>query len=270
MAEPKVNLTTQTLATGSIPFFGQNFTGVGLINGISLSAIESELGTKLPKSGGTMSGSVDMGGNNFTTVGLLNGINPANIVVIADLIFTNLSDVPSSYAVGDALKLLRVNAAHDGLEFVDPVAALSPSGTATITAPDNGVVTVSLPYAQGDTNYRIIATGDASGGWSVPVKTVNSFEIHASSSAWVGDVDWMLVRNGDTGDPDRDGTATIVSGGVVAVTFGTPYADANYKAFATPSMTVGYSVKNKLSTGFEIHLSSSIVTGDVDWFTIYG
>jgi hypothetical protein len=35
--------------------------------------------------------------------------------------FIELSDTPGSYIAGDALKLVRVNAAHTALEFVSPV-----------------------------------------------------------------------------------------------------------------------------------------------------
>jgi hypothetical protein len=44
--------------------------------------------------------------------------------------FTDLSDVPGVYAVGDALKLVRVNAIHTGLEFggAITISAASASG----------------------------------------------------------------------------------------------------------------------------------------------
>ena len=47
----------------------------------------------------------------------INGVLSADVQGGGASAFTDLTDVPASYAVGDALKYVRVNAAHNGLEF---------------------------------------------------------------------------------------------------------------------------------------------------------
>jgi len=150
------------------------------------------------------------------------------------------------------------------------ITAFDAAGTESIAAPDSGVKTVAFVTVQPDTNYRILLTGDTIGSHCCKNKTVNGFEIHAQTSGWVGDVDWALTRKDDTGLDDRSETETIVAGGTVTVSFPIPYPDTNYRILLTPSMTTALYYKNKTANGFEIHASSSVVTGDVDWCTKYG
>jgi hypothetical protein len=73
MAEPKINLGTQSFTTADVDLGGFDLTTVGLINGYDI----ADLDNKLNLSGGTLSGDLNMGGNNFTTVGLINGYDIA-------------------------------------------------------------------------------------------------------------------------------------------------------------------------------------------------
>lgn len=84
-------------------------------------ALKPNPGLYLPLQGGTMSGDIDMAKNRILK--LPAPTDPQEAARLADVggvtTFVALTDTPGNY-VGDALKLVRVNAGQTALEFVTP------------------------------------------------------------------------------------------------------------------------------------------------------
>lgn len=66
----------------------------------------------------------------------------------------------------------------------------------------------------------------------------------------------------------RQGTATFVSSGTVAVTF-TTFGDADYKIVLTPDADENVYYSSKIATGFTINSSNGLSTANVDWIAIH-
>jgi len=116
--------------------------------------------------------------------------------------FTNLADAPSVYTLGDALKVVRVNAGATGLEFYTPTTAVA-TKTAAYSANSNEIIpsdtsggsfTITLPLTP--THGDIVKIPDAGGTFAANNLTVdrNGKNINGVAANLILDIDWSVTE----------------------------------------------------------------------------
>lgn len=131
--------------------------------------------------------------------------------------------------------------------------------------------------AKADTDATAAAAAQATATAAQQAATANAAALSALQNTVAGKLDAALVRRGNTATPAI--TIQVTPAATVAITFATPYADANYEVFLSKPagglLGVELGWQNKTAAGFTLTLrntglaSLAVPASQVDYFAIH-